>query len=127
MMGRFQYQVSYYVLDKIYEQSKIVMEKYINHQTGECTGDFAQQFGLPCRHMIVGRLQTIIGLTLNDVDWHWWLRKAGPIIAEEVLNKLLKQYPHILPRRQRNGNDSLPLGQYVQGDGEDNDMVISAT
>ena len=45
------------------------------HDLGNCQDEFAQQYGLPCRHKLLSQLQACEPLELVQVDPHWWLRR----------------------------------------------------
>ena len=66
-----------------------------------CTRKFRGQYGLPCRHKILKRLDAVAPLGIEDCDHHWWIGNPDP----DLLSRLQEPDPNvILPRgRPRNG------------------------
>ena len=83
--------VTYQAVDLLSRQHRLALAAMPSHKEPKplqpCRQQFTQQYGLPCAHIILQRLQGGIPLELHDVHPRWWLEKplvgAWPVFYVE--------------------------------------------
>ena len=67
--------VGWKAMNKIEEQLELAKDFLSGKKAFKaCTGEFTQQWGLPCYHRIILPMQRGQSLELEDLDCHWWLK-----------------------------------------------------
>ena len=80
--------VSYKAMDVIYQQYLQAVD-YHNGSLPRadlpvCTRKFRGQYGLPCRHEILERLDAVAPLGIEDCDHHWWIGNPDPDLLSRL-------------------------------------------
>ncbi|KDN68180.1 putative MULE transposase domain-containing protein [Colletotrichum sublineola] len=99
------YEVSFFALNHLHQQYVAASEAFEKRQSlpTRCTGAFFRQWGIPCRHNLLQRLQLADRsqiLQPADLDPHWRLDQSDPnLIRLRLLT--IEADPNIVPRRRR--------------------------
>ncbi|KDN72098.1 putative MULE transposase domain-containing protein, partial [Colletotrichum sublineola] len=97
------YEVSFYALNLLSKQYTAANEAFTKRQSlPPCTGAFTQQWGIPCRHNLLQRLQSADRsqiLQTEDINPHWRLDQSDPNLIRLRL-QTIEADPNIV-RRQR--------------------------
>ncbi|KJZ69123.1 hypothetical protein HIM_11491 [Hirsutella minnesotensis 3608] len=90
-LGRLNVEISYYGIELLARQhcwatAAMPSASRAAVPLRACTGQFTQQYGLPCAHTILQRLEADSVLAKEDVHPRWWLEK--PLDLEEPLLRI---------------------------------------
>ena len=98
--------VSSKALELIHQQFNQANDYYIGRlqrrDLPPCTRGFRRQYGLPCRHEILERLDAVTPLKVEDCDRHWWISLADE--NPDLLRHLQEPDPDVVPPRGRPKN-----------------------
>ena len=98
--------VSFQALDLIHQQYLQASDYHKGilprQKLPACTRSFRKQYGLPCRHEILERLDAVAPLRIEDCDRHWWIRSTDT--DSELLRRFQEPDPNVVPPRGRPRN-----------------------
>lgn len=95
--------ISHYSMKLLYEQYDIAIKPPAQGNSArKCSGQFSNQFGLPCWHRIAAKMADNLesALRLEDIHTHWHFYDASDSSEPYGLIPFI-QDPSVLPKRQQ--------------------------